>query len=292
MGWQGNMYPKGRENHPVINISWYAAKAYAEWAGKDLPTQAQWELAAKGTKQNMKYAWGNTDSKDNANYGRYNPKVSYRIPPTEAVGTYMPNEYGLYDMTGNVEEWCLDRLDVDDIHGRYHIIRGGSWFHSAEELDISRISQHPSNDGMATVGFRCVFVVDGTKTTNVVTDMTSWLSKEMMISFENTFNSLQKGKISKALFEKRMDQHINYFTGHTLDFERTLNDEFCKTIAEFNPDFQHEFPFKRTDHRLLLWKYYLEILIEHNDKSLMEILNIYRESLNNNIEDFFVNEGC
>lgn len=208
-GWKGNMYPKGRANHPVVNISWFAAKAYAEWVGKELPTQAQWELAARGTTHNKKYAWGDTDPKDKANYDRYTPKVCFRIPPTEVVGSYHHNEYGLYDMTGNIEEWCLDRLDVDDIHGRYHILRGGSWFDTAEELEISRISQHPSNDGMSTVGFRCVLVIDGTLTTDVLSDMTSWLSAKMQICFDNACHSLYNGHINKARFEARADRLIH-----------------------------------------------------------------------------------
>ena len=291
-GWKGNMYPKGRANHPVVNISWFAAKAYAEWVGKELPTQAQWELAARGITHNNKYAWGDTDPKDKANYDRYTPKICFRIPPTEVVGSYHPNEYGLYDMTGNIEEWCLDRLDVDDIHGRYHILRGGSWFDTAEELEISRISQHPSNDGMSTVGFRCVLVIDGTLATDVLSDMTSWLSAKMQICFNNACHSLYNGNINKARFEARVDRLIEYYTGHSSELEKVLIDVFHKVIAEFNPHIQPEYLCNSTEEKLLLWKFYLEILIEHNEKSLKDKLSLFRECLLKNIDQFIMEEGC
>ncbi|MCG8624533.1 MAG: formylglycine-generating enzyme family protein, partial [Proteobacteria bacterium] len=112
-GWNGNMYPREKANHPVVNVGWFAAKAYAEWVGKELPTEAQWERAARGSLEDKKYPWGDAKPRKRANYNRYTRSTNFRNPPTKQVGSYAPNKYGLYDMAGNVEEWCLDRLDAD-----------------------------------------------------------------------------------------------------------------------------------------------------------------------------------
>lgn len=114
----------GRENHPVVQVSWDDASAYAKWANKRLPTEAEWEFASRGGLVNKDFTWGDDppngqQSKANVWQGTFpnlNTKADGYVR-TAPVGTFEANGYGLHDMAGNVWEWCSDWYDRD-LHTR------------------------------------------------------------------------------------------------------------------------------------------------------------------------------
>ena len=172
--WMADNYPAEKENHPVVYVSWYAAMAYAKWAGKRLPTEAEWEKAARGGLVGYIYPLGNTIDSSHANYYDGTDK---EITP---VGTYVANRYGLYDMVGNVREWCLDGYDanfygstptqnpvagtnsINVIINNFinlknsRVLRGGSWLNSAQSSRIANRHWRAPTDTNPNEGFRCV----------------------------------------------------------------------------------------------------------------------------------------
>jgi formylglycine-generating enzyme required for sulfatase activity len=150
----------GYSRHPVVGVTWYGAVAYAKWVGKRLPTEAEWEVASYGGREDFIYPNGNQMERTDANFFSSD---------TTPVMSYSPNGFGLYDMVGNVYEWCQDWYDFHyyDVsvqepdnpkgpaQGVYRVLRGGCWKSSKEDLRCAH--RHRNNPGLmnGTYGFRC-----------------------------------------------------------------------------------------------------------------------------------------
>ncbi len=139
--------------HPMIYVSWHDAVAYAKWAGKRLPTETEWEYAAGGGLIDKLYSWGDDVSlaRDYANYDEIGGKDKWEY--CAPVGSFKPNGYGLFDMAGNVYEWCQDWYFSDQ---RYRVLRGGSWCNTTNRLRLDRRDNYHPNARDGLNGFRCV----------------------------------------------------------------------------------------------------------------------------------------
>ena len=153
------------DDYPMIYVNWYDAAAYAEWAGKRLPTEAEWEYAARGGLISKRYPWGNKITSDKANYS--GPGSGDKWDKTAPVGSVDANGYGLYDMAGNAWEWCADWYDENYYSrspatnplgpdtGSQRVVRGGSWLQYFHSLRLSSRSRNDPSVTFFTYGFRC-----------------------------------------------------------------------------------------------------------------------------------------
>ena len=162
--WGGFDIPKGLENHSVHRISWFQAKMYAEWTGKRLPTEAEWEKAARGT-DGRRWPWGNEFDEKNALVWDRGEFVM-TLPVDAHPGGVSP--YGVYEMGGNVEEWTADWYEAypgstykGNAYGKKFIaLRGGSSFFTQNHARCAyRCFTRPEDSGIGDIagcGFRCV----------------------------------------------------------------------------------------------------------------------------------------
>jgi formylglycine-generating enzyme required for sulfatase activity len=182
-GWQ--------ENHPIVNVSWDDATAYCQWAGVRLPTEAEWEYAARGenTGLNRKphtiFIWGDELPKGQGGYGNFADETFKKQFPewficegyddgfvyTSPVGSFDPNSLGLYDMAGNVWEWCADWFDENYYAecqkqgtvsnptgpetGAGRVLRGGSWGADPYYDRVSNRLRLDPRYRIDSAGFRC-----------------------------------------------------------------------------------------------------------------------------------------
>jgi formylglycine-generating enzyme required for sulfatase activity len=176
--WSDGTYPPDKRDHPVTLVSFGDAVAYSAWLSTRvglavrLPTEAEWERAARGGVEGRRYPWGDDIDPSRANF-LADPSLK-KHAGTRPVGTYPPNDFGLFDMSGNVWEWVSDWYRADAYRDRIlrnprglteaalRLVRGGSWVtHDVAQLRCAHRHKVPSDTYAYSIGFRVAYAEAG-----------------------------------------------------------------------------------------------------------------------------------